>query len=576
MTAVSACATVPDGGPVTTVTFAQKGADQGLFVQMITPGPQPGWDPGAIVNGFLLASANFTGDHAIAREYLTESAARAWHPGSAVVEFANTPTVTPAAIQGNSVTVPVSGQQLGTISTDGQYQAAEPGASTRTWSFTVVRVRGQWRIAQLPDVLLLSKLDVARTFRSRELYFYDPSLSALVPDPVYLPAEATQTELVKSLVDALRQGPQGWLALGTKTAFPPGTTLLGTAMAGSTATVNLGGRAAEAGDQQRTQMSAQLLQTLASGPAYQQPGVPLVQSVVFEIDGRPVRPSCAIGSPPTMQLSLCPGPVPRPAGARAYYVDSRGRVATLSGTQSDEPVPGMAGTGVVPFDRIAVSLDELSLAGVAGHALYTGSLTTNGTLAVRLKAADITSLSWDSSGGLWVSGRSGGQDRVWRLDHGARPMQVAIPAGLLSITSLRVAPDGVRLAIVTGSGAQSRLWLAAVEHADGQVAIGSPVPVGTDIADFAALTWYDPSNLVVETQPPSGSVLYEVPVDGGQSRQIATESRTVAITASATGQLVAARGDGSLIQLPSPGGSIWEPAGVSAVPVTGRSPVYPG
>lgn len=579
VTLASACATVPDGGPVTTSTIAQKGADQGVFIQMIPSGPQPGWDPGVIVSGFLLASASFTGNHAIARKYLTPSAARTWRPGSSVAEFADTPAVAPAVVQGNVLTVRVGGQLLGTISSDGQYQAAEPGDSYRTWSLTVARVRGQWRIEKLPDVLLLSKRDVSRAFRSRDLYFFDPSLSNLVPDPVYVPAEASQTELVKSLVDALRQGPEGWLAVGTRTAFPRGTTLLGTSVTGSTATVNLGGRAAAAGDQQRDEMATQLLQTLASAPAYPQPDVPSVQSVVFEINGQPIRVSCATGNPPARQLSLCEGPVPQVRGS-LYYVDSHGRVATLSAARPDAPVPGVAGTGEVPFGQIAVSPDEMSVAGVAGRKLYTGSLTQDAALTVRLTDANFTTLSWDNAGGLWVSGRSRGQTRVWWLDHGARPVEVSLPAGLGPVTLLRVAPDGVRLAIVTGSGKGSRLWLAAIERPGDQVAIGDPVPIGTDISNrnvnFAALTWYDTGDVIVLTQPSSGPALYEVPVDGSQSRQVSTELGTLSITASGAGQLVAERDDDTLIQLPDPGGSIWGPAGAAQSQVIGKSPVYPG
>jgi len=134
-----------------------------------------------------------------------------------------------------------------------------------------------------------------------------------------------------------------------------------------------------------------------------------------------------------------------------------------------------------------------------------------------------------------------------------------------------VAPDGVRVAMITGSGATSRLWLAAIDRSGKQLAIGPQVPIGTDISAFSDLTWYDTGDVIVLTRPSSGPVLYEVPVDGGQSRQIATDAGTVSITASSGGELVALREDGTLIQLPNPGGSIWRPAGAR-----GRSPVYPG
>ncbi len=595
ITLASACAAVPDGGLVTSATIAQKGGQQAVVVQVIPPGPQPGWDPEKIVTGFLLASANFTDNHAIARRYLTPTAAKKWRPGSSVIEFADmpvatiefadTPTATTDSAQTNSVTVQATGNKLGTISEDGQYQAAEQGLSEGKVNFTVVSVKGQWRIANPPHELLFSKTEVSRTYRSRDLFFFDPSLSVLVPDPVYVPSEATSQQLVALLVAALQQGPQGWLATGTRTAFPPGTSMLGTSVTGSTATVNLGGRVATTGVQKREQMAAQLLQTLTSVPAYTQPDTAPVQSVVFEINGKPVRLSCTTGQPPALQTSLCAGPVPAP-GSRAYYVDSKGRVATLFGSPPDTAAPGPAGSGRLPFQRIAVSPDQMSVAGVSDGALYTGGLTQNGSLARRLAATSITSLSWDSSGGLWVAGRSGRQTHVWWLDRGLSPVLVDVPRKIGAVTALRVAPDGVRVAMVAGSGAGARLWLAAIERSGNQMAIGPAVPIGTDIpATISDLTWYDTGDVIALTQLSSGSELYEVPVDGGQPRPIATESGTVSITASSAvsggSQLVAERSDHTLVQLPDPSGSIWRPVATTDGSDTshasqGTSPVYPG
>ncbi len=149
-------------------------------------------------------------------------------------------------------------------------------------------------------------------------------------------------------------------------------------------------------------------------------------------------------------------------------------------------------------------------------------------------------------------------------------MPVSVPKPLGPVTALRVAPDGVRVALVTGSGSGARLWLAAIVRSGNQATIGNPVPIGTDIADFTGLTWYDTGDVIALTQPPSGSELYEVPVDGGPSRPIATESGTVSIAASADGQLVAARSDHTLMQLP---GSEWiDLAACGFGPVRGSRP----
>ena len=250
-------------------------------------------------------------------------------------------------------------------------------------------------------------------------------------------------------------------------------------------------------------------------------------------------------------------------------------MATLSGSGPDTAVAGPSGTGQLLFDTIAVSPDQMSVAGSSGGVLYTGGLTQNGSLTRQL-AATITTLSWDSAGGLWVVGQVGGRAQVWWLEQGARPVPVSVPKPLAPVTALRVAPDGVRAALVTGSGAGARLWLAAIVRTGNQATIGNPVPIGTDITAFTDLTWYDTGDVIALTQPPSGSELYEVPVDGGPSRPIATESGTVSIAASGGGQLVAARSNHTLMQLPDPSGSIWRPAGSGQVVLHGQAPVYPG
>jgi len=568
---VSACATVPGGGLVRSATM-QKGGQQDVFVQLIPPPPERGWDPALIVSGFLLASVSFAGDHAVARQYLTPSAAKSWKPGVSVTEFADTPTVT-AGAPGNPARGGVTGELLGGISEDGQYKAEEQGGVVSVWTASLVRVHGQWRIQNPPDRLLLSKSDVGRTFRSRDLYFFDPSMSVLVPDPVYVPAQATTADLVAHLVHALSQGPQGWLADAAETAFPAGTRLLGTSVAGGTAIVNLGGLAAAANSQQRGQMAAQLLQTLAAAPAYPQPDVPPVQSVVFEINGKPVHVSCETGSPPALQLRQCPDLLPSAPGSHVYYVNRSGGVATLG---SRTAVPGPVGTGARPLRRIAVSLDEKELAGVSGNVFYTASLAVGGPLRPRLTAAGLSTPSWDSDGGVWIAGQSGHQPLVWRLDGRGRPIAVAFRSPVARVTALRVAPDGVRVAIISGSGARSRLWLAAILQNGSQPAIGPLVPIGTDVRDFTDLSWYDAGDVVVLASPSAGPALYEVPVDGGQSSQIATESGTVSVAASGGSPLVTARDDGTLMQLPDASGSIWLPAGGGQAAVGGKSPVYPG
>src|SRR5260370_14358122 len=98
-------------------------------------------------------------------------------------------------------------------------------------------------------------------------------------------------------------------------------------------------------------------------------------------------------------------------------------------------------------------------------------MARNGSRTRQLTAARITALSWDSSGGLWVSGEAGRRARVWWLDRGARPVVVNVPDNIGPISVLRVAPDGVRVAMVAGSGAHTGLCLAAIQRTADHMAI---------------------------------------------------------------------------------------------------------
>ena len=66
-----------------------------------------------------------------------------------------------------------------------------------------------------------------------------------------------------------------------------------------------------------------------------------------------------------------------------------------------------------------------------------------------MSGASITSLSWDREDNLWAAGSSGGKPRVWvlRASEG-KPLSVGLPPHIRSVTALRVAPDGVRVAMI--------------------------------------------------------------------------------------------------------------------------------
>ncbi len=110
---------------------------------------------------------------------------------------------------------------------------------------------GQWRISLPPPEVLLTSASFANDYQLRNLYFFDPTGSHLVPDPIYVPLRAPG-DLMNVLVQDLIVPPKDWLYGGaTKTALPAGTKIGDITVDGPTAIVNLTGSIAKDGSNVR-------------------------------------------------------------------------------------------------------------------------------------------------------------------------------------------------------------------------------------------------------------------------------------------------------------------------------------
>jgi hypothetical protein len=444
------------------------------------------------------------------------------------------------------------------------------GSPKQSFPFSLMKLNGQWRIEEPPPQLLLTQADFQQVYQPRNLYFLAGSGRTLVPDPVFVPQQDTNTDLATGLVNALLQDPKGWLSGSAVTGFPAHSYLIGQQVRinGPNAIVNLGGKVATAKRRQQEQMAAQLAWTLASGPT-------AIQSVEVEVNGRPLQ----IAGSPLQLLQTYRDWVPAPpAGSSLYFISGSRIVHALSGAGppgTDQPgsvtaVPGAAGTADVPaFRSIAVSPNGRSIAGISAHGtvVYVGDLSRNARLTEgwRSESGNCTSLSWDRQGDLWIA--AGGS--VWMLPPGSSSgaVQVSPPAGE-DVTAFRMAPDGVRAVMIVHGTFGTQIQLAAITHGGGSASIGQPVTIGAGITDPAALSWYDANDVIVLASTSSGSQLEEVPLNGGQPTPIAAESDIAWVTATSPD-----------IAIGLSGGQIMVSANLGAfgkTPASGQAPVYPG
>lgn len=587
------CATIPSQG-VAQSTPAPPGGSGTSCCGLLMRGPQPGWEPADIVAGFLLASASFAHDHAIAREYLTQEASRLWQPGSAVTIVDQPPTVIaqPRHIGVEStVTVVASGREVGLLTPSGQYKPVTgSGATAQQEEFTVERIAGRWRIASLPGPgrvsheLLLPEGVFNLVYQPENLYFYASGQAgyALVPDPVFVPSESSDP--ATRLVRALMSGPPAWLQGAAVSEFPAGARLAGIQVlpgppGNKTAIVSLRLPPAAVRKTILRALDAQLVWTLTSR-AY---GDPLIQAVKLKVNGHFWPPSGSEVLGQADYRSWVPQPQPG-----LYYVGEDGRVRMLGppahGNGGSTPVAGPAGQGQLQLGAIAVSPDKRYLAGIGdgGRSVYLSDLSAAATARAKPGAAPrprftgsaFTTPSWDSAGNLWVAGRLAGAQGLWVLPRGAAaPLRVGLPSGLGPVSAVKVAPDGVRLAMVAGQGAAAHLVLGAIIREGPAFTIWHSLPVGPNVSGVTAFTWYDADHLLAVTGTAEATEVWEVPVNGNAA------SRTPRGSAQPGIESIAAAGPGNPLYLGLSTGQLERSAGFSDFwsPVTtGRAPVYPG
>lgn len=563
--ALAGCAAIPTSGPV------RAGGDLRLervedVVPIIGQPPAPGAGPENIVLSFLQSSADFRGDHAIAREYLTPSARQRWRPQAGTVVFDRV-----AALPLTGGTVTVEGSEVGRIDSEGSFRAT-PAGTTVSRGFGLEKVAGEWRIALLDDGLMLSAGDAGETYRQISLYFLAPSGNTVVPDVVLVPE---LTGLATKLVARLLRGPTAAMRDAVDTAFPPGTALeVGSVpIRDGVATVRLNGAALKADDAARERMSAQLVWTLkqlsevlavritAGGENLAVTGVPEEQNAreswgTYDPDALPASPSA--------------------------YVVLDGRVGRYL-EDAFQPVAGGAGSGDQALRSPAVSLDASRVAAVSldGRTVYVGGLARGEGLLPRVRGTDLSAPSWDRGNNLWVIDRASGV--LWYLADGADEPQEVSVSGDRKLAEAVVARDGTRVALLVGSGRSAQVEVAPVvrsETADPDVASGELLSVPTvhaplpDLRSVRDVAWADATTLAVLGSRGAGPVApFYVDVDGYTVIDIEPLADPVSITAAPPLQpqenpLVVGTADGELMQF-TPGGG-WQSLGA------GTDPAYPG
>ncbi|GGX68176.1 LpqB family beta-propeller domain-containing protein [Streptomyces hiroshimensis] len=583
---LAGCASMPDSGEVTAVDSSQR-ADADSQVRVYGVPPHKGERPQELVTGFLEATTSDDPDYGTARMYLAKDKQRGWEPSWGTVVLAEPPQV---QVEHNGdrdrdrdYTITLTGKQVARIDAKHAYKPEESAFKAQ---IHVAREGGEWRIDDLPPGLVLGLADFQRIYRSVNKYYFaelgtagsGKGKSVLVADPVYL---RKRIDPVTSTVNALLDGPTNWLDPVAATAFPTGTKVVDRRLSvddSNALKIRLNGKGAGTNQGQCERMAAQLLYTV------QDQSAKVGQVVLQRENGSQL---CSLGREAARQYA--PDQAAGRGADQQYFVDAQHRMVSLAdGDEEARRVPGPLGDGAVQLRSVGVDRSEHRAAGVAagGQALYVTDLETGAALGEpRVTArggakAGLTAPSWDGLNDLWVADQDPERPRLLRLPGGkGSPEEVQVPRLDGRITGLRVAADGVRIALLVTKDDRTSLKLGRVErHADAgrlSLSVQELRSVAPRLEQVDAVSWAGGSRLLVAGNEQGGlQQLQYIDTDGSLSNTSAlpgiTGVRGVAASEStAKAPALVAERDGGIVRLLPD--SNWK-----LVTKEGSAPVYPG
>ncbi|MDT7847724.1 LpqB family beta-propeller domain-containing protein [Streptomyces justiciae] len=588
---LAGCASMPDSGDLRDVESTPR---QDTQVRVFALEPRENAGAREIVDGFLEALTSDDPHFETAKKYLTSDAAKLWKPEASLTVLEEGPGATPEGVNGRDTQSESSfrlyGEKVATV--DGE-QTYAPAAGTYDKPLHLIREKKshQWRIDAPPPGVVMGKSDFLRNYTSVNKYYFasnTPSATGgqpvAVADPVYV---RKKVDPMTQTVRLLLAGPSRWLDQVVRSSFPTGTELkLRKGVTSLTPdeqnrlTVPLNARANRVGAGRCQEMAAQLLFTLRD----------LTPTGVDEValQGSDGTQLC------TVTASDAENAVVHGVGKNEYqyFLDAKHRLVRLpSETSSPEdvaPVPGALGEGTKELRSAAVSRDERKAVGVTldGSELYVGSLVSGASLGDPMLHSDgktqkdrLTTPSWDGDGNLWVADRDLDRPRLLFLKDGAgEPIEVSTPGLDGRVEAVRLAADGVRIALIVEKGSKKSLYIGRVERGDktdeGAVSVVELRSVTPQLEEVTAMSWAGDSRLVLVGRERGGvQQMAYVQVDGstpvGAAPAALTGVKALAASEDEQLPLVAYSEEDGIVRLSS--GSKWQ-----QVVKDGTAPVYPG
>jgi hypothetical protein len=502
------------------------------------PGPNGASGPKELVQRFLQAAAKGDWDAArdqriskateYLRTFLAPDVAKTWQPKTQVVLV----EAVPSTVGVDTVTMVL--KPVGVLNPYGsveEYQSPTGTASAITHQFNIQRdaTSGEWRITNAPpqEGLLLSTEGLATLYAMRPIYFWDTAEDRyLVADPRYLANGVPREKRVREVVERLLQGPSTWLDQAQAVRhLPPGTNIPDNPVLDSKIHVNL------------------------SVQARSDPG--RIKKITWQLRWSLHQLTAPAGLPVELQIDNRP----------AYTDDGddyrASNPSASSGANEDQRLYGVAGGKVVPVKAVRTTVPVLAAPENAD--VVSAAVRRDGNLAALVRRGKggapelwIGRYTGETSGTKYVKQDlkcaamsrpallPGFADRVlvvcdgqlMDVSTGAQPAKV-INLADGAIRAISVAPDGRRLALVTGD----KVYIATVTASSAPVSLGTfreVYPAG--FTNLKGVAWSAECQLVVAgTVPGTGtgtgtSGLVEVSIDNASRTPVTSSSAGLVIT----------------------------------------------
>lgn len=506
---VSACVRLPEEGGVKVGSAPSVAENEVGFPYDPRP-PLEGEGPTELVRHFLDAMTASPISTAVARQFLTEDAREAWRPDQAVITYRDVSTPSGS----NDVAVVLSGANL--IDDRGAWAGRLDEEQARV-RFRLTTENGEWRIAELPDAMIVPESWFEDRYGQMSLHFFDPTAEVLVGEPVFVPRGG---QAATALVRGLLRGPAKELAGVAQSFIPDGLSLdvVVPAPVDVVAEVALRGDVATPDPETLRLMTVQIAWTLRQ--------VPGITRFRLTLNGTLLTPT-SFGSGGGINVSVGEpfDPAVSYGWQDGFALRDNRLVVVNSGGES--PVSGTFGEEALGARTVGVNLSGSLAALVAegGTGLYVAEVEGDQPRTRVLQGADLLKPAWDHTGALWAVDRTSSGARVLMVEggrDGTRVRSIRVP-GVTGeqVRSFLVSRDGSRLVAIVRSGGSDRVVVSRLRRTHSSVS-GTPATVlweepGEQLV-LRDLAWRSPTEvLVVRALDSELSQVVRRSVDGSSS-----------------------------------------------------------